>query len=488
MSLVTFLSLFLPVLVACQQAPTVQTTSGLLQGSYPHKDVTAYLGIPYAQPPIGDLRFAPPQPLPATNGSQVRDCYRSSPGCFQLDYITAFADRSTGIAESEDMLSINIWKPTNANGSLPVMIFIHGGAFTSGANGMTAYNGLEFVKRQKDIIFASINYRVNVFGFPNTPAVPEKNLGLLDQRLAVEWLRDNIKAFGGDPDRMVLSGHSAGSISVAYWSFAYVEDPIVKGFIETSGQPGLVATDDGTSWPAIANTTNCTNDNKEVELECIRKVPARSLKRAMSPNNTPAVTDTVISGGTPIVDNTTVFSLEEYASRRASGKFAKLPLLVSNTISEADGFLPFDPVSGVNTTLSDLLTLVMHHCPVAVASNATAYAGVPTWRYLYAGAFPEQLPYPWMRPFHGSDNQLILGKVEEAAYEDVSAEMEKAEGYLIDAIGAFVRDPQSGLSKYGWPKYEAGSKTLVKLFGNETAGVEFVDPASYDAACSSLGM
>jgi para-nitrobenzyl esterase len=93
---------------SCQDLPVVNTTSGLLRGFNVYPNVQAYLGIPYAQPPVGELRYAPPQPFQADNASELRDCYLSSPGCFQLTYITAFSDRSTGIAESEDMMSINI--------------------------------------------------------------------------------------------------------------------------------------------------------------------------------------------------------------------------------------------------------------------------------------------------------------------------------------------------------------------------------------------
>lgn len=113
-------------------------------------------------------------------------------------------------------------------------------------------------------------------------------------------------------------------MSVAYWSYAYVDDPIVSVFIEFSGQPGLVATDDGTSWTTLAGKAGCASTDREAELECMRGVEARQLKILMSPSNTPAFTDPVVQGGTPVVDNETVFGLAEYAARGKAGKFAKL--------------------------------------------------------------------------------------------------------------------------------------------------------------------
>jgi len=310
---------------SAQIVPTVSTSSGLLRGFLPQPNVAAYLGIPYASPPTGPLRFAPPQPYRSANNASVLDCYHFSPGSFQIDYATAFG--AIGTPQSENMLTLNIWAPAKTSkrqGLLPVLIFLYGGGFTQGSTAQIGYNGQDLVAEHNDMIFVTINYRVNIFGFPNTPALDMKNPGLRDQRLAVEWLRDNIAALGGDAKRMTLSGQSAGSMSAAYWSYAYSHDPIVSALVEFSGQPGLVATDDGTSWTTLANKPGCANADREAELQCMRGVKARQLKTLMSPNNIPAFTNPVISGGTPVVDNETVFVLDEYAARGKAGKFAKL--------------------------------------------------------------------------------------------------------------------------------------------------------------------
>ena len=143
-------------LAASQQVPDVHTSSGILQGTAPLPNVHAYLGIPYAAPPVGELRFAPPQPYGSSNGT-VRACYESSPGCFQKTFLTAFSDRGTGTAESEDMLSINIWTPAKSTATkLPVLIFLYGGGFTQGANALDEYSGLRIVAEQNNFILASI--------------------------------------------------------------------------------------------------------------------------------------------------------------------------------------------------------------------------------------------------------------------------------------------------------------------------------------------
>ena len=163
---------------------------------------------------------------------------------------------------------------------------------------------------------------MNIFGFPNSEAVKTKNPGLLDQRLAIEWIRDNIHSFGGDPLHMSLMGHSAGSISISYYSFQYEHDPIVSALIEISGQPGLIASDDGKSWPTVANRTDCSNSDLDIELSCMRNLPPRYLKTNISASNIVPLGN--INGGVPVIDNITVFSVEEYAARGKAGRFAKL--------------------------------------------------------------------------------------------------------------------------------------------------------------------
>ncbi|KAL0261343.1 hypothetical protein SLS55_002773 [Diplodia seriata] len=178
-------------------------------------------GVPYAEPPVGSARFRPPvtkKPEP-----DVVDATKFGPSCIQLDtgtetvytkYLPGYL-LTPGQTQSEDCLSLNIWAPRALNGSselLPVMIWIHGGGFTGGGSASPYKYGTDIVRDHQDVIVVALNYRVTIFGFPNAAALNGQHLnpGLEDQRKAVEWVSQNIRAFGGDPDRMILFGQSAG--------------------------------------------------------------------------------------------------------------------------------------------------------------------------------------------------------------------------------------------------------------------------------------
>ena len=137
--------------------PLVHTASGILQGFSPYPNVNAYLGIPYALPPVGNLRFAPPRPI-VPNSSTILDATQNSAGCYQVMYLSPFADKSSGPAESEDCLSINIWAPAQKTSPLPVLIWLYGGGFGSGANSLQIYNGVRFVAEQNDVMLVAIKW------------------------------------------------------------------------------------------------------------------------------------------------------------------------------------------------------------------------------------------------------------------------------------------------------------------------------------------
>src|SRR6476646_2303895 len=189
----------------------VRTKSGDLRG-VTENGVTVFRGIPYAAAPVGDLRFAPPQPAAAWTG--VRDATKDGPippqGRSRLAHVMGDVERP----QSEDCLTLNIWTPAADGKKRPVMAWIHGGAFSSGSGSIPWYSGERFAANG-DVVVASINYRLGALGFLCLPGVSPGNLGLLDQVAALRFVRDNIAAFGGDPANVTVVGQSAGASSIA---------------------------------------------------------------------------------------------------------------------------------------------------------------------------------------------------------------------------------------------------------------------------------
>ena len=187
----------------------IQTKSGLIQGSITN-EVRMFRSIPYAAPPIGNLRWAEPQYIPSWNNNTV-DATMDPPGCPQS---CDLPPKSCPIITSEDCLYLNIFTPLNitqeSNDKLPVLVFIHGGNFKQGYGGGLLYNGTNFANYTNTIL-VTINYRLGVLGqLWSIEAGMSGNYGLLDQKMALVWINQNIEYFGGDKERVTIFGQSAG--------------------------------------------------------------------------------------------------------------------------------------------------------------------------------------------------------------------------------------------------------------------------------------
>lgn len=195
------------------QAAVVRLDSGRVSGSFTH-GLSRYLGIPYAAPPVGDLRWRDPQPVKPWDG--VRACTKVGPECPQVEFI----HKKDAAPQSEDCLYLNVWTPAKkASEKLPVMFWIHGGAYQLGAGGLPLYDGEKLAK--KGVVVVTINYRLGPFGFLAHPQLTKEsansssgNYGVLDQQAALQWVKRNIAAFGGDPAKVTIFGESAGAMSV----------------------------------------------------------------------------------------------------------------------------------------------------------------------------------------------------------------------------------------------------------------------------------
>ena len=199
-----------------QSGPTVDAPSGVAVGQA-QGDLRVFKGLPYAQPPVGSLRWTAPKALPRWSGA--RDAGQFGPACWQpKSKGNIYVDPPA--AMSEDCLSLNIWSPKTAK-KLPVLLWIHGGSLVGGASSESLFDGSRLAER--GLVVVSINYRLGVFGYMAHPGLsaesPEGlsgNYGLLDQIQALHWVRDNIEAYGGDPSNVTIAGESAGGLSVMY--------------------------------------------------------------------------------------------------------------------------------------------------------------------------------------------------------------------------------------------------------------------------------
>ncbi|MCW8102830.1 carboxylesterase/lipase family protein [Streptomyces tauricus] len=192
--------------------PVVTTAQGSVRGLR-RGDTAAFLNIPYAAPPRGAGRFEPPRPHEPWDG--VRDATVPGPNAPQSERRLGTVDMSpyfgTGWIRGEDYLTANVWTPAAANGDLPVMVFVHGGGFVAGSTRSALYDGSAFAR--DGVVLVTLNYRLGIAGFLDIPGAPA-NRGLLDVVAALRWVRENIAAFGGDPDNVTLFGQSAGATIV----------------------------------------------------------------------------------------------------------------------------------------------------------------------------------------------------------------------------------------------------------------------------------
>ncbi|KAL4906169.1 hypothetical protein BDW74DRAFT_190229 [Aspergillus multicolor] len=322
--------------------PTAHVRNGTYKGVYSAGyDQDFFLGVPFAQPPVDDLRFRLPQSL-NTSWEGSRDAKDYSLLCvgYGLD--------QTFYKQSEDCLYLNVVRPAGYdNEKLPVAFWIHGGGFSNGGGGDQRYN-LSFIVEQsvkigKPIIGVSINYRLSLWGFLHSNEVVGEgitNLGLRDQRLALHWVQENIAAFGGDPRKVTIFGESAGAASVGFQLTAYNgrDDKLFRAAILQSGNPIFYGAENGTqrsqaSFEAIVSKVGCSNSWDK--LQCLREVPFQTLN---------ATYDTISGSFAPTIDGDFI---RTYGSQQLrTGHFVKVPIITGANSDEGASMSPM----GINTT------------------------------------------------------------------------------------------------------------------------------------------
>ncbi len=299
----------------------VKIANGTLEGAINSATgIRSFKGIPFAAPPVGDLRWKEPQPVQNWEGVRKADHFGNN--AMQKNVFGDMMFRSAGM--NEDCLYLNVWTPAKSSKEkLPVLVYFFGGGFVAGDGSESRYDGESMA--QKGIVTLTVNYRLGVFGFLAHPELTAESphhasgdYGLLDQHAALEWVKKNIAAFGGDPDKITIAGESAGSIAVCAQMASPLSKNLIAGAIGESGGminptvPAIPLADGEKNGVAFAQKVNATS------LAALRAIPADQLLEMASKQGMPPMS--------PTVDG--YFLTKTPSEVFAAGEQAHVPLLV----------------------------------------------------------------------------------------------------------------------------------------------------------------
>jgi para-nitrobenzyl esterase len=476
------------------EASVVHTTAGAFRGA-PGDAVTAWKGIPFAEPPTGDLRFRPPEPRACQQG--LVDALDFGPVCPQRDY------DSGAVSGQEDCLHLNIWAPEGAAGDTPVLFFVHGGGNVEGSSsaedgGIYYYDGAALAARFNAVVVTT-NYRLGALGFLAHPAIEavdgaNGNWGLQDQQLAMTWVRDNIGGFGGDPARVLLFGESAGALDTC----AHLASPTSHGLFSAAlmQSGGCVAIDEATAvatGEAHAVTVGC--DDAEDVAACLRALPVETLAE-LSENPISEAGAPNVRGFAPVVDGVTLTGVPEDVL--ADGGGADVPLVVGSNSDEtsqwtgnlteeqylalieaymgraADSVLalyPLDAFDSPREAWIAITTDVSFTCPARRIAVAAASANTaPVYRYFFSKppTGPSGAAYG---AWHGLELTYVFQHIDDVV-EATGYNAEPADYALEAGFGGAWRalaangSPDAAELGVTWPTYDASIDPFLE-FGEE---------------------
>ena len=306
----------------------IETKSGKIQG-YKEKGLDIFKGVPYGEPPIGDLRFSPP--VAKRNWDDILDTTKYGSCAFQgytqLEELTGKLK-----PESEDCLTLNIWTPAADNNKRPVMFWIHGGAFIMGSGIDPMYNGSTLAQRG-DIVVVTINYRLGALGYLYIPGVTA-NVGQLDQILALEWVQENIELFGGDPSNVTIFGESAGGYAVV----ALPAIPAAKGLFHRVIAQSAPAIDPKVTKKPTKRLMRMLGIQKG-DLNALREISPEKIIEAQ--NKLLAEDPTNLLAFRPLIDGDTlpIHPLKAFQN----GNFGNIEFMIGTNLDEAKLFTALSP-------------------------------------------------------------------------------------------------------------------------------------------------
>ena len=405
---------------AASSTPVAHTKSGDLAGIAQGK-TEAFLGIPYAAPPIGALRWRSPQPIKGWKG--VRPAQAFGHSCWQAVTPEGFGpwthEYVTQGDISEDCLFLNVWAPAKATGKLPVLVWIYGGGFNSGSGAIPIYDGRALAAR--GIVVVNLNYRVGAFGFLAHPELtreagrgPNSNFGLQDMIAALRWVRANIAAFRGDPDKVTIAGQSAGSMAV----HDLVASPLAKGlFARAIGESGLPDPARASSLAAAEKDGVAFAQSKgATSIAALRAMPAEELAASKGSNAirfAPVVDGVLLPSLRPVshVPMLVGFNADE-GSALGKDYGSSDPNILRGLLDESFGaagarFAAFYPAATEADRAESNRQIRRDRGAGALLAWAAHRAPAPTYAYLWTHVEPGPQAEHW-RAFHSSEIPYVF--------------------------------------------------------------------------------
>ncbi len=481
--------LFFAISCSTQEPAQVKVEGGIIQGTI-ENDLTVYKGIPFAAPPVGDLRWKAPQPVEKWEG--IKQTTEFAPSPIQ-------AGNPPG-GKSEDCLYLNVWTPAkSAKDKLPVLVWIYGGGFGGGSTAYPVHDGTNLAK--KGVVLVSITYRVGLIGFLAHPELTAEspdnvsgNYGLLDQIAALKWIQRNITAFGGDPNKVTIFGESAGGIAVSM----LCASPLAKGLIH-----GAISQSGGSFGPTRPTTYPGENMKTLKQAEAdgeayVKTVGVSSINelREMTPDQLPRV-GMHMGNGWPIVDGYVIPDVQH--KMYEEGNYNDIPVLIGYNSDEGISFsgrgTPEEHIASVKDRYGEFADKLLAAYPVAenkMPKTARdlmrdAAFGWHTWIWarlqsqtgkskVYYYYFDQHPEYPEDSPMygsgspHGQDVAYVFMNLDPSGRQTTPADLELSEimGTYWTNFAKFGDPNGNGLPE--WPAFSDSNPLVMYLKNNPHPG------------------
>lgn len=458
------------------EAPRATLDTGTIAGKTLPGGVSAYLGVPFATPPVGDLRWRPPQPVKPWTG--VRPADQFADACMQnvrhsaLPWTAPFMDQQPA---SEDCLYLNVWTGAQRGARRPVMVYIYGGGFNEGSGSVAVYNGANLARR--GVVAVTINYRVGALGFLALPALSAEsphhvsgNYGLLDQIAALRWVHRNIAALGGDPGNVTIFGQSAGALSVADLMRSPLAEGLFARAIAESG-PGLIPARALGGRDALAAREQAGEkfaaSKHATSLAALRALPASALIASgfspfpdgwVVPQEPPAhevplmvgmVANDIGIGNYGPAKPLTLAAYQAAAQRQYGNRAAEFFKLYPATAADA---------------ASMQKTAARDHARVGLDTWAAAQSqrSQPVYTYYFDQATPWP-QHPEFGAFHTSEVPYVFGNLALAGHPYTAVDREVSQRVSSYWINFATSGDPNGAGLPAWPAFKPGAHLTMRL-------------------------